>query len=370
MRGRNHNRGRSSSTSLLTILVILALGFALRQAYSSMSGQGKQVVSLVTENEAVENGDSGENNEVSPDTTEGSQSEGAGTVIPNSQDFSYTPLEGSNHRTYSIPDLSIRQESSYALTPDNKRVDLTISGNQLSVVEGCEIHDASEITQNNHLVVGNASSVYTMQGTGFRKYYIYVPGYAALLETPLILGADDGSYYFTDFSENNKTFTVTTKMLISDDRDYFKSQADQICQGCTTEREKVKAVHDYLCENFAYDLDMVNDHTLYVRDDKASFEQRRGICENFARWTCDLLNAEGIECVMATGIGVQQDSSLTEKPDHAWNIVQIDGAWYPMDVTWDCRNSYSAGTTTTGQMRTTYFLDPHAINGDHIMIQQ
>ena len=39
-----------------------------------------------------------------------------------------------------------------------------------------------------------------------------------------------------------------------------------------------------------------------------------------------------IPCVLVSGIGT---NSAGETEAHAWNYVQLNGAWYAIDVTWD-----------------------------------
>lgn len=272
-------------------------------------------------------------------------------------------------KTYDIRTLADTTTDSYVLTSDRKKVALTIQGNVLSVPEGCELYSKEE-TANGVVRVGQGSNQKTLSGTDMQKLYIYVPDEQTLLETPLIFCKDDGTYTFADFSKKNNTFYEDASTKVTSADASLKQAAASITAGANSDYEKVRAVHDWIAANCAYDKDVLSNPDARVRDDAKSFAMRRGVCENFAKWTCDLLTDSGVECLYVTGIGLNnEDDSYEQKVNHAWNIVKIDGNWYPMDVTWDCGNVYENGTITVGPSQTTYFLDPHAMNLDHILIQ-
>jgi transglutaminase/protease-like cytokinesis protein 3 len=91
-----------------------------------------------------------------------------------------------------------------------------------------------------------------------------------------------------------------------------------------SEKEKVKAVHDYLILNTTY-------YSLN-EDDKAHiahtvFREHRGVCDAYAEAFKILMNALGIECIVVPGEAADGG--------HAWNQVKVDGKWYNIDVTWD-----------------------------------
>ena len=64
------------------------------------------------------------------------------------------------------------------------------------------------------------------------------------------------------------------------------------------------------------------------------------VCEGYARAFKVLCDALEIPCVLAEGLAAVSD---TDTPGgHMWNLVQVDGAWYAVDVTWN--DPYSFGT--------------------------
>lgn len=85
--------------------------------------------------------------------------------------------------------------------------------------------------------------------------------------------------------------------------------------------EKALLVHDYICNNFAYDTRQSDEnHKLdsFVKDGV-------GVCQAYMSAYAYILNKIGIKSypVMSNAIG------------HTWNMVLLDGKYYQVDVTWD-----------------------------------
>lgn len=83
--------------------------------------------------------------------------------------------------------------------------------------------------------------------------------------------------------------------------------------------EKALVVHDYICDNFAYDQGLTK-HDLY-----SFVSTGEGVCQAYMYAYDYILEKLGIEChpVMSNVI------------NHTWNMVKLDGKYYQVDVTWD-----------------------------------
>lgn len=107
----------------------------------------------------------------------------------------------------------------------------------------------------------------------------------------------------------------------------------QLTEG--TDYEKVIKVHDWICRNVHYDFlgaDMSNPaRVISAHNIIGVFAQRRAQCEGIAKAAKVLLNAVDVKCIVATGVANKGENSTP----HAWNIVNVDGNPYHMDVTWD-----------------------------------
>ncbi len=78
---------------------------------------------------------------------------------------------------------------------------------------------------------------------------------------------------------------------------------------------KAKWARDYLVQHMQYDQRY---HTAYD-----AFRQGRGNCMAYAYAYVRLLQELDVPCIYVSG------------NDHAWNMVELDGKWYSVDVTWD-----------------------------------
>lgn len=130
-----------------------------------------------------------------------------------------------------------------------------------------------------------------------------------------------------------------------------KAKAEEII--ATTVRDGMsdydiaKALHDYLVLNVEYDHNWMAD--IYDPNAKRGpgeyalyfpLIEHSAICGGYTYAYKYLMNLAGVACEEVTG-----DSTGTDEiaaaigyrwgVSHAWNIVQIDGEWYHVDVTWD-----------------------------------
>ena len=97
--------------------------------------------------------------------------------------------------------------------------------------------------------------------------------------------------------------------------------------------EKIRFVHDYICENVAYDT--VHKHTPGSEHIQSTaygtLYYKTALCQGYAVLSYRLLKELGIDNRIVTGY-----VRVTDIPEkHAWNIVCLDGRYYNMDVTLD-----------------------------------
>ncbi len=76
-----------------------------------------------------------------------------------------------------------------------------------------------------------------------------------------------------------------------------------------------------------------------IRISSVSFLNKKTVCQGYANATQYLLTLLGIPAVVVTG--------TAEGDTHAWNLVQLDGAYYFMDTTWG-NSSYNNGASGMG----------------------
>ena len=130
-----------------------------------------------------------------------------------------------------------------------------------------------------------------------------------------------------------------------------------------SELEKVRKVHDYMCENVKYDHDgadlkdvsrVITSHNII-----GVFAHQKARCEGIAKATKVLLNAVGVKCIFVTGKVRETKEKISE---HGWNIVNIDGAPYNLDITFDI------GTGSNEYISYDYFnITDSQIRKDHVV---
>ena len=138
-----------------------------------------------------------------------------------------------------------------------------------------------------------------------------------------------------------------------------QAAVDSAIASCVTDGmsdyEIAKALHDYLALNNEYDMRYYSgnvpaiSYTAY-----GALVNRTSVCAGYALAYERLMDQVGIPCEYVTG--------MTTNGYHAWNIVQIDGEWYHVDVTWD-----DPTPDREGYVRYKYFLkSDKAMSRDHI----
>lgn len=102
-----------------------------------------------------------------------------------------------------------------------------------------------------------------------------------------------------------------------------------------TDYEKEVRVHDWFCKNVKYDFkgsDMDEPARVVLSHNIVGvFAKQKAQCEGIAKAVKVLLNAVDIKCIVATG----EAEVNGNKEHHAWNVIDINGSPYQVDVTWD-----------------------------------
>lgn len=126
-----------------------------------------------------------------------------------------------------------------------------------------------------------------------------------------------------------------------------QAKSDEICKGLKSDAEKVRAIHRWVTENIYYDFPLLAEaHPMPTA--QTVLDRKAYVCSGYAVLTQALCWAQKIPCVYVTGD--------TTEGYHAWNAVQVNGAWSWMDTTWDTFNGYFGGDEwERGDTRLDYF---------------
>ncbi|MCM1267906.1 MAG: InlB B-repeat-containing protein [Bacteroidales bacterium] len=86
-------------------------------------------------------------------------------------------------------------------------------------------------------------------------------------------------------------------------------------------------LHDYLAVNCVYDYQNFLDNTVpqVSHSTYGVFANRVAVCDGYSLAYKYLLSQFGIDCYMVTSTPME----------HAWNLIELNGKYYQVDVTWD-----------------------------------
>lgn len=136
----------------------------------------------------------------------------------------------------------------------------------------------------------------------------------------------DGSSQMTVYEKDTEfhpsyTCTAEQKEARQTEIDTASQEILAGAQAKENEYEKIKYIFETLVNTVDYDENALDNQNIY-----SSLVWKKSVCAGYSRGAQYLLNQLGMECIYVTGTVSGQDS-------HAWNIVNCDGKYYQMDVT-------------------------------------
>ena len=99
------------------------------------------------------------------------------------------------------------------------------------------------------------------------------------------------------------------------------ASAVEVMEELPSDIERVRFAHDYLTSHVTYVLPSPHDQNCY-----SALVNHRSVCAGYSRAFQYLLHHVDIPCAYLEG---------DANGPHAWNLVQLGGQFYAMDVTWD-----------------------------------
>jgi transglutaminase/protease-like cytokinesis protein 3 len=111
-------------------------------------------------------------------------------------------------------------------------------------------------------------------------------------------------------------------------------------QNTTTEAEKARIIYAWVTQHITYDvpafLDAVNNDKYPDVNPEKVLGDRTTICSGYSNLYQALAEEMDLKSVIVIGYakGATPNIERFQDVNHAWNAVQIDGAWYLLDATW------------------------------------
>lgn len=149
--------------------------------------------------------------------------------------------------------------------------------------------------------------------------------YEGLITDGLLPWYISGSFQYNSEESTNTVFTFSP-IYINDgniDQALYEQKVAQILNECVfdamSQYQIALSIHDYLATSIAYD------ETLEKNTGYDGLVGGTTVCAGYSQLYQDLLQRAGIDCKYV----------VSEEMNHGWNIVNIDGQWYHVDLTWD-----------------------------------
>lgn len=159
-------------------------------------------------------------------------------------------------------------------------------------------------------------------------------------EIPLdAIGVNYYEYWFSDSEDSygNRdgyigfTFdfdTATLKEMKAEEHAMILEAESRIDIGDGSDYNIVDAVNRYLCDNVEYTPGDYTEYPPECHTPYLALKEGNCVCDGYARTACQMLLDFGVGAEVETGF-------CTNGEGHAWNIVNVDGTWYQLDVCWN-----------------------------------
>ena len=207
-----------------------------------------------------------------------------------------------------------------------------------------------------------------VENNKYQNNYYRVKLSQGAISMPNIIDIADSNYALaqSDIPKDLPVITLTNittsgdKQRAAEVLAEVKALSNKICQGLTSEYDKLRAISRWVSGNIYYDHPAFNAGipskclTLeYI------LENRSGVCGSYANITSALCQAQGILCYNVKGEGLSSNACYAEQSGsaaHEWNYAFVGGRGIWIDSGWNSHNDlYAYGTTTEGEISCKYF---------------
>lgn len=152
-----------------------------------------------------------------------------------------------------------------------------------------------------------------------------------------------GNEFVLDYITTSHDYNETINIL-----NQVKELSNSLCEGTSSDYEKLQRIHDYVSENVAYDyIAKENFANLDTVSLKNVLENHRTICAGYSNIFSALCNAQGLYCINIRGsVATAEYPDLLDEAsptNHEWNAVWLEseGRWVYIDCTWDSNYIYN-----------------------------
>ena len=112
-----------------------------------------------------------------------------------------------------------------------------------------------------------------------------------------------------------------------------------LMSGSSGTAARVKVLHDWICNNIAYDTVVFTDRWMEAakQDYVTVLKKKKAVCSGYTNLMNQMCRLAGIESIGINGWskGFGYEGNVDGQLNHSWNAVKIGNRWQLVDVTWD-----------------------------------
>lgn len=118
----------------------------------------------------------------------------------------------------------------------------------------------------------------------------------------------------------------------------MESLAKSLSPAGASDEDKVRAIFRWVTANIDYDPSYYTSGKAEDQTMASVLKTKKAVCFGYASLFEALAKAAGLECATIQGYSkgyrFQAGDPLSQKPNHAWNAVKVQGTWRLVDCTW------------------------------------
>jgi transglutaminase-like putative cysteine protease len=158
-----------------------------------------------------------------------------------------------------------------------------------------------------------------------------------------------------------------TEQVFTDPEMALPGVVNSLANGISDQFLKAKTLHDWICDNIAYDAEMLFSGRISGQDYVSVLKKKKAVCSGYTNLMNEMCRIAGIESIGINGYskGFGYSGKIGKNTDHAWNAVHIGNKWYLIDVTWDA-GSVDNKTYIKGYSTGWLFLDSRPFLYSHL----
>jgi hypothetical protein len=110
-----------------------------------------------------------------------------------------------------------------------------------------------------------------------------------------------------------------------------------LMSGISDQFLKAKILHDWICDNIAFDTEMYFSDQITAQDYISVLKKKKAVGSGYTELYNRMCILAGIEAIGINGYSkvIGYSGELDKDTNHAWNAVYLGNKWYLVDVTWD-----------------------------------